>query len=75
MEKWYTFSDDKFDLTPDLIIYIRTTPEKLSSRIQNRGRAEEPEIELEFLQDIHSNHEGWMRSVTNISILVINGDL
>lgn len=75
MGKWYDFLDAAFDNKPDLIIYIRTSPEKILKRIDNRGRTEEREIDLGYLQEIHSNHEAWIKCIKNTPVIVLNGDL
>ena len=44
----------------DLFIYLRTSPETCYKRIQQRGRAEEKHISLDFLQNLHDLHEHWL---------------
>ena len=55
----------------DLIIYIKTDPEKCYERIKTRNRSGEHDIPLEYLKQCHMNHEEW---ITNISIPVITID-
>lgn len=74
INKWYNFLEEQYNLKPDLIVYIRTSPEKLMKRIQQRGRSEEREIELHFLREIHDNYEAWLKSTENIPIIILNGD-
>ncbi|CAG0880292.1 unnamed protein product [Cyprideis torosa] len=49
-----------FDLTPDLIIYLRVTPDVAYERIMNRGRSEESGISLQMLETLHELHEKWL---------------
>lgn len=44
----------------DLIIYLRSDPELLYNRIKARGRPEEANITLEYLQALHERHEDWL---------------
>ena len=45
---------------PDLIVYVRETPEKCLERIKKRNRPEEKDITLEYLTRIHDLHEEWL---------------
>lgn len=44
----------------DLIIYLRSDPNIVYKRIQERGRPEESGIKLEYLQTLHELHEEWL---------------
>lgn len=74
LNRWYSFMDQEFKLKPDLIVYIRTTPEKLMKQIEKRGRSEEREIDFDFIKEIHDNYEAWMKSITDTPVIFINGD-
>jgi deoxyadenosine/deoxycytidine kinase len=50
------------DLKVDLIIYLKTDPQKLLDRIKERGRTEERNISLRYLELLHNNYEGWLNS-------------
>ena len=54
------------------IIYLRCNPETAYKRIQKRGREEEKNISLEYLNDLHRYHEDWLMTESNV--LVINCD-
>ena len=45
---------------PDLILYLRTSPEKCLERIKKRGRVEERPITLKYLKQLHDAHELWL---------------
>jgi len=44
----------------DLIVYIRSDPDILMERINQRGRQEEEGLPFTFLQDLHTRHEDWL---------------
>ena len=46
----------RFQLRP-LYVYLRSSPEKCLDRIKQRGRLEERDVDLEFLEDLHQRHE------------------
>jgi deoxynucleoside kinase len=45
---------------PDLVVYLRTSPEIALERLQIRGRPEEKTLTLEFIAKIHELHENWL---------------
>lgn len=46
-------------LKPHAIVYLHTTPELCYRRMQKRNRSEETGVSLEYLQQIHAQHEEW----------------
>jgi len=51
---------------PDLILYLRARPEVAMSRIAQRGRAIESEIQREFITDLHEAYEEWIGQAPEI---------
>lgn len=74
MNKWFDFLEETFNTKPDVIVYIRSCPKKLMRTIQSRGRTEERELELSYLEEIHYTYEAWIKSITNIPVIILNGD-
>jgi deoxyadenosine/deoxycytidine kinase len=60
--------------TPDLIIYLKSSPEMALKRIQNRNRIEENNITLDYLSDIHQLHEKTFGNSDNDHTIVIDTD-
>lgn len=44
----------------DMIIYLRCRPQKVMDRVRARSRAEEKNISLEYLKNLHDLHEDWL---------------
>ncbi len=59
---------------PDLLIYLIAPPEILQKRIEERGRAIESGISLEYLQLLDSFYEEWMSSFNLCPVLKIRSD-
>jgi len=57
---------DSFDIMykPNVIIYIRTSPEKCMQRISKRSREGEHNIDLQYITNLHLIHEEWIQSMT-----------
>jgi deoxyadenosine/deoxycytidine kinase len=77
----YYFDYVTKDKLPDLIIYLRTSPEICYERIKKRARPEEAGITLQFLTSIHEEHERWLpldRNTDmkrNIPVVHIDGNI
>lgn len=45
---------------PNLVVYVRCSPEKSFERVKKRARDSESSVPLEYLADCHSKHEDWL---------------
>ncbi len=57
------------------IIYVRTNSEIAYQRIRKRGRPEENDITLTFLEQIHDAHEQWLLNEHNRQVLILDGNI
>lgn len=60
-------------IQPDVIIYIKTSPEVAFSRITSRRRPEEKNIDLNFIRSIHNLYETFIKN-TKIDTIIIDGN-
>eukprot|EP00090_Calanus_glacialis_P025208 TRINITY_DN3929_c0_g1_i1.p1 TRINITY_DN3929_c0_g1~~TRINITY_DN3929_c0_g1_i1.p1 ORF type:complete len:244 (-),score=68.27 TRINITY_DN3929_c0_g1_i1:99-830(-) len=79
LDEWFKFATDNsgLNINVDLIIYLRTTPEKALERVNIRNRSEENSIPLEYLKDLHDLHEDWLmkkKYPLAAPVLVIDAD-
>lgn len=77
LKEWNKYIANNFDVKPDLVVYLKTTPESVFDRIKQRKRSGENNISLEYLQWIHNLHENWLiKNKPNciFPILILNGD-
>jgi len=59
---------------PDLLIYLIAPPDILLKRIEERGRAIESGISLEYLQLLDSFYDDWMKTFNLCPVLKIRSD-
>ena len=59
---------------PDLLIYLIAPPEILKKRIEERGRAIESGISLEYLTLLDSFYDDWMKTFNLCPVLKIRSD-
>lgn len=59
-QEWfeYLMTHEKPQL--DLIVYLRTSPEKCLERIKQRSRNEETSVSMELLNSLHERYEEWL---------------
>ncbi|CAK1547403.1 unnamed protein product [Leptosia nina] len=75
LQNWFDYTEKNLDISLDLIVYLRTTPEVVWERMMNRGRKEESEVPLEYLQQVHESYENWFSSRNmGCEVLTINAD-
>ncbi len=58
--------------TDDKIIYLKSSPQGCAERIKIRGREEEKNITIEYLEQLNHYHEIWLNN--NPNVLIINCD-
>lgn len=66
---YYKYIRPEFE---NIIIYLRCQPEIALERIKKRGRVEEKDISLEYLNDLHKYHENWLISNPNLNVIIID---
>eukprot|EP00884_Botryococcus_braunii_P010284 jgi/Botrbrau1/19257/Bobra.0073s0007.1 len=49
-------------LVPDGFIYLKAEPTTCMERMKKRGRGEEAQVSISYLEDIHRKHEEWLNS-------------
>ncbi|XP_034548559.1 deoxyguanosine kinase, mitochondrial isoform X2 [Notolabrus celidotus] len=61
-QDWHSLLVEQFGHQVELegIIYLRAPPGKCMERLEHRGRAEEKEVKLDYLNKLHSQHERWL---------------
>ena len=81
LKAWFEFLKNcpkEVDLSVDLVIYLRTSPEVAYQRLKARARSEEKIVSLEYLQDLHNLHEKWLQQGAEVlgggKVLVIDAD-
>ncbi|KAM6176191.1 thymidine kinase 2, mitochondrial isoform 3-T3 [Erethizon dorsatum] len=60
LSEWYDWIVKNTNVSVDLIVYLRTTPETCHQRLKMRCREEEKVIPLEYLEAIHQLYEEWL---------------
>lgn len=56
------------------IIYLRSDPFECMQRIQKRNRISENNISIEYLIDLHNQHDAWLLNNTEYNVIVIDGN-
>ncbi|XP_041854229.1 deoxyguanosine kinase, mitochondrial [Melanotaenia boesemani] len=61
-QDWHSLLVEQFGPQVELegIIYLRASPKKCMERLKCRGRSEEKEVKLDYLEKLHVQHERWL---------------
>jgi len=73
-EDWFETLGKQFNIFPDRIIYLKTTPETCYERVHKRARAGEELVSIDYLTKIHNKHEKWLQN-SMIPVLEIDGNI
>ncbi|XP_025724164.1 deoxyguanosine kinase, mitochondrial isoform X1 [Callorhinus ursinus] len=82
-QDWHSFLLQEFasQLRLHGFIYLQATPQVCLKRLHQRAREEEKGVELEYLEQLHSQHESWLvhkttelhfEALLNIPVLVLD---
>lgn len=74
LDQWHDVLHSLKPIKPDLIIYLRAQPETIMQRILNRGRPEECNIQMDYLQTLHDLYEKWLLESSEIKVISINAE-
>ncbi|XP_030060350.1 thymidine kinase 2, mitochondrial isoform X2 [Microcaecilia unicolor] len=78
LTEWFNWIVENIDISVDLIVYLRTSPETCYKRLKKRCREEEKLIPMEYLEAIHHLHEEWLIQQNSFPVpapvLVIKAD-
>ncbi|XP_037671549.1 thymidine kinase 2, mitochondrial isoform X2 [Choloepus didactylus] len=78
LSEWFDWIVRNIDVSVDLIVYLRTTPETCYQRLKMRCREEEKVIPLEYLDAVHHLYEEWLiqggRFPVAAPVMVIEAD-
>lgn len=61
-QDWHTLLVEEFGQRVELegIIYLRASPQTCMERLKIRGRLEEQEVQQDYLEKLHVQHERWL---------------
>ncbi|XP_061673077.1 southpaw isoform X3 [Syngnathoides biaculeatus] len=82
-QDWHSLLVEQFghQVALEGIIYLKAPPEKCMERLQRRGRPEEENVQLDYLQKLHEQHERWLveknteihfESLKNLPVLAVD---
>ncbi|XP_018572038.1 deoxynucleoside kinase-like isoform X2 [Anoplophora glabripennis] len=78
MDQWYRWMRANVDISLDLIVYLRSSPEVVFERVKARARPEEAGLSLQYLKELHESHERWLMTnderFNTIPVLVLDAD-
>jgi len=58
--------------TPDLVVYLRSSPDRLLRNIRQRGRSFEREMDAAYIESLHAAYDRYFRHYRKSPLLVVN---
>uniref|UniRef100_A0A0B6ZPP8 Deoxynucleoside kinase domain-containing protein n=1 Tax=Arion vulgaris TaxID=1028688 RepID=A0A0B6ZPP8_9EUPU len=78
LSEWHEWVDQHEDISLDLIVYLRASPEVCADRMKLRNRSEEADIPMDYLRALHQLHDDWLlhdkRGQLPAHVLVLDAD-
>lgn len=75
LQQWFHTAVDLFPTYPEVIIYLKSSPEFVLKRVQERDRKEERGISIDYLTQIQTYYDEWLvRKNKSSRVLIINGE-
>lgn len=72
--EWHTWLTDSFEMRPDVIVYLKASPETSFKRLQIRNRKEESLVLKDYIYIIDKYHNNWLKN-TNIPVITIDANI
>jgi deoxyadenosine/deoxycytidine kinase len=66
---YYKYVRPQFE---NIIIYLKCDPKVALARIKKRGRIEEQDISLDYLNQLHNYHENWLSNNEKLHVIQID---
>ncbi len=60
--------------SPDLLIYLNGSVDNIISRINNRGREMEKQVDVTYWENLHSRYEDFIKNYNKSNVLYVNID-
>jgi deoxyadenosine/deoxycytidine kinase len=58
--------------TPDLVVYLRSSPERLLKNIEKRDRPYERDMDPDYIEGLHAAYDQYFRQYDRTPLLVVN---
>jgi deoxyadenosine/deoxycytidine kinase len=58
--------------SPDLVVYLRSSPERLMANIRKRDRPYERDMDPDYIADLHDAYDQYFRQYDRTPLLVVN---
>ena len=77
LSAWRDFLSSHFPIVPDYTIYVKTDPAVCLERLKWRGRSEEGNVSIEYLEEIDALYDSWLTpssSSSSSNVIVVDGN-
>jgi len=74
-DQWFNWLTVEFkDVIPDIFFYLKADSNVSFERMRLRGRGEEKQIPIEYLESVSIKHDKWLIEESNCTTIDVNND-
>lgn len=74
-EKWFAWLEKNLSIGDYEFVYLHCSPETSFERMKKRNRNEETGVSLEYIQQIHKQHQTWMKgAIETKNVTTLNAE-
>lgn len=73
LSAWRDFLSSNFPIVPDYTIYLKTDPAVCLERLKWRGRSEEGNVSIDYLNEIDALYDSWL-TPSSSNVIVVDGN-
>ena len=73
-DQWYEWLLNDYNVTPDIYVYLRASPDTSYKRMLERKRKEENGVPLDYIKSVSKKHDEWLLNEKKSQVVTLSVD-